>query len=244
MIDTLISGGDSFTEVPAFGAENWPVHLENYLKIPSIHTGLATVGNGFIYKKIIHELSKIEQKENVLVGIMWSTPNRQMFYHRKDLYLPSERKSDKLKFFPKNKLVPLKIAGEHAHWLTHPNTEWEYNKFYYNYFYDEIGSYIETIQHILHTQWYLKLHNIKYFMTCITGDLSDKQLPVNHPDIEYLYNQIDFSNWINLEGMMEFNKLSKLPTKAPNDLHPSTEQSKLFTEQVIIPHLKNKGYIN
>lgn len=243
MIKHFVSAGCSFSEVDATN-KNWPYFLETTLNIPSIHTGLATVGNAYIYKNLIYQLSKLESKQDLLVGIMWSSPNRQMFYNRKDLYLPSESNSNKLKFFPKDKRVPLKIAGENAHWLTQPNMQWEYNKFYYSYFYDEIGSYIETIQHILHMQWYLKLHKINYFMTGISDHSMPNKETISHPDISYLYNQIDFSNWLDIKSMMDFNVNSGLASKAPNDLHPSIEQSKLFVEQVIIPHLKNKGYIN
>jgi hypothetical protein len=247
VIDTFLSGGCSFTEVPTIGAENWPLHLERYLQVNTKHSGLATVGNGFIYKTLIYELSKIENKENLLVGVMWSSANRQMFYNRKDLYLPVEKKSDIYKRLPDDKQIPLKIAGEKAHYLTQPSKIFEYNKFYYTYFYDLVGSYIETIQHILHLQWYLKLNNIKYFMTRFAdGCLPDKKDTelLAHPDIDYLYNQIDFTNWLDTYSMLDFCIESKLPYKAPNDLHPSTEQSKLFVEQVVIPHLKNKGYIN
>lgn len=247
MINTFLSGGCSFSEPFSVAAKNWPLHVEKYLNVPSIHTGLATVGNGFIYKTLIHQLSQIENKENLLVGIMWSAANRQTFYNRKDLYLPAEKKSEIYKRLPNDKQVPLKIAGERAHYLTQPSKIFEYNKFYYNYFYDLVGSYIETIQHILHLQWYLKLNNIKYFMTrfadgCLP-DKKDNEL-LAHSDIDYLYKQIDFTNWLDIYSMLDFCVESKLPFKAPNDLHPSTEQSKLFTEKVIIPHLKNKGYIN
>lgn len=238
MIDTFLSGGCSFSEVPTMGAENWPLHVEKYLQVPSIHTGLSTAGNYFIYKSLIYELSKIENKENVLVGIMWSGANRGMFYTTKEIISPEERKSIKTMF-------PVKIAGEKAYYFTQPYLKrLNYNKIWYSNFHDIIASYIQTVEYILQLQWYLKLNSIKYFMTTFSGySLPDHDNLQKHPDISYLYNQIDFSNWLDVKSMMDFNKESGLPFKAPNDLHPSTEQSKLFTEQVIIPHLKKVGYV-
>jgi len=244
MIDIFLSGGCSFSETPLREAENWPLHVERYLKIPSIHTGLATAGNYYIYKSLMYQLSKIKDKENLLVGIMWSCADRQMFYNRRDLYLPAEKKSIDRKI-AKRFDSPIKIAGEHAHYFTRPGTDYLYNTYYHKYIYDEIGSYIQTTEYVLQMQWYLKLHKIKYFMTCISGwCIPDNEQTIKHPDISYLYEQIDFSNWLNVKNMMDFNRDSGLPTVAPNNLHPSTEQSKLFTEQIIIPHLKSKGYIN
>jgi hypothetical protein len=244
MIKQFLSSGCSFSMVPAtlkgINIENWPLHVENYLQVPSIHTGLASAGNSFISKSILYQLSQIENKNDLLVGVMWSGADRHMFYNRGRVFLPSESKTT-IKY---HKHMPVKISGEEAFYFLNPHTEHIYNKIYYSNFYDEIGSFIESMQHVLSLQWYLKYHKIKYFMTKFSDYAIPNSTIAQHPDLKYLYDMIDFSEWLPGLDMLNFCKDSGLPPVLPNDQHPSTEQSKLYTEQVIIPHLKNKGYVD
>lgn len=243
MIKRFLSGGCSFSMVPVMfkgiSIENWPVHVENYLQVPSIHTGLAAAGNSFILKSILYQLSQIENKDDLLVGVMWSGADRHMFYNTGRVLLPSEMKGIYKNHMP----MPVKISGEDAFYFINPNSDYIYSKIYYNTFYDEIGSLIETMQNILTLQWYLKQHNIRYFMTKFSEYVIPNAIQAEHPDLKYLYDMIDFSEWLPGSDMMSFCKESGLLNVLPNDQHPSTEQSKLYTEQVIMPYLKNKGYI-
>jgi hypothetical protein len=244
MIKQFLSSGCSFSMVPVtvkgINIENWPLHVENYLQVPSIHTGLASAGNSFISKSILYQLSQIENKNDLLVGVMWSGADRNMFYNRGRVFLPRESKTTGRY----HNRMPVKISGEEAFYFLNPHTEHTYNKIYYSNFYDEIGSFIESIQHVLLLQWYLKYHKVKYFMTKFSDYAIPNSIIAQHPDLKYLYDMIDFSEWLPGPDMMNFCKDSGLPNVLPNDQHPSTEQSKLYTEQVIIPYLKNKGYVD
>jgi hypothetical protein len=68
---------------------------------------------------------------------------------------------------------------------------------------------------------------------------------VAHPDVKYLHDQIDFNQFLPIEGEYEwcrdYSNL-KFPGLADN-LHPSPAQHKAFTEGVIIPFLQDKKYI-
>jgi hypothetical protein len=65
---------------------------------------------------------------------------------------------------------------------------------------------------------------------------------INHPEVEYLYNQINFDTFLPTEGQFDWcQKYSNL--EMPANLHPSTEQNKKFTDEIIIPFLKEKQYI-
>jgi hypothetical protein len=60
----------------------------------------------------------------------------------------------------------------------------------------------------------------------------------DHSDIRYLYNQIDFSNFLNVNNCLDWARdESGFDFARPPDPHPSTEQHKAFTERIIIPHL-------
>jgi len=246
VIQQFISGGSSYSTVPAIisglRVDNWPYHVENFLQVPSIHTGYECAGNSFILKSLLNQLSKIEVKTNLLVGVMWGQANRQTFYNRKSMLLNNEHELLGI-IAP---VMPVKLSGEEAFYFTQPLLNVNYNKIYYKSFYDEIGSYIETIQNILTLQWYLKFHNVKYFMAKMSGYcVPDKDSEIaNHPDVKYLFDQIDFTHWLSNRDLGYFCAKSGLPSLELNGDHPSSEQSKLYTEQVIIPHLKDKGYIN
>jgi hypothetical protein len=96
---------------------------------------------------------------------------------------------------------------------------------------------IQTLENIIRVQNYLKLHNIKYFMSTYTSEVFAVK---DNPNLDHLYEQIDFSKFLPVDGCFEWCKeQSGLPMPYVNDNHPSTEQHKLFTEQVIIPFLTN-----
>jgi hypothetical protein len=65
---------------------------------------------------------------------------------------------------------------------------------------------------------------------------------INHPEVEYLYKQIDFDKFLPIDGQLEWcTKHTDL--ELPKNLHPSSEQNKKFTDEIIIPFLKQKEYI-
>ena len=63
-------------------------------------------------------------------------------------------------------------------------------------------------------------------------------------DIKHLCNEVNFSNFLPVIGEYEWCRdYSGLEFPMPNDKHPSVEQHRAFTQQIILPFLKEKNYI-
>lgn len=229
----LVTGGCSFSECISHWIDTWPRHLaKNLPDYQHISTAIGSQGNGLISRRIIYqiiELLKHHSPADLLVGIMWSGPNRYEVYKSN---IPTRVKED-LQENPTNF-----ISGSNGSW-TILNHNWndDTSKIYYKYFYDHIGSLVNTYEHILRVQWFLKLHNIKYFMSTYTDEVFP-DIEKTHPSTKHLYDQIDFSRFLPIAGEYEWCRdYSGLDFPIPGDNHPSSEQHKKFTEQVILPFL-------
>lgn len=242
----LITSGCSFSECISPWIDTWPRHVERAIgPAQAFHEGLGSQGNGMISRQIIWRASQLlDQANELIVGIMWSAPERH------ELLLSSRQQpvidfgmivpgyDDKL-FNPYNW-----IKDTDYNWLLlHHSSTTELAKRYYLDMDNRVFSQLATIEHILRVQWFLKANGIKYFMTTYT----DEVLPVKfcqQSNIKYLYDQIDFDQFLPISGEYEWCRdHSGLEFPVPGDKHPSSEQHNLFTHQVIIPFLQQKGYI-
>jgi hypothetical protein len=234
----LITGGCSFSECLSPWIDTWPKHLARSLtEYTHESTGMGSQGNGLISRRVIYQVIQSLKEYNsndLLVGIMWSGPDRHDVYFQKT---PPLVKEDGYMENP-TKFVP----ESNGSWtiMSH-NWQTELSQNYYQHYHDMIGQYIYSNEHILRTQWFLKLHNIKYFMTTYTNNVFQQRI---YPDIKYLYEQIDFDQFLPVDGEYEWCRDSSgLEFPINGDRHPSSEQHKLFTDQVILPFLKEKQYI-
>ena len=136
------------------------------------------------------------------------------------------------------------VAASPGSWvISNPWWSNNFSKTYYKQFHDSIGHLIYSYEHILRTQWFLEKHNIKYFMSTYTSEVFPEG-NLYHPELKYLYNMIDRSKFLPVEGVYEWCRdYSDLEFPVKDDKHPSTEQHSLFNEQVIIPFLKEQNYI-
>lgn len=258
MIKCFITTGCSFTEIPLIelhdktfvdvddypnNALSWPVHTNNVLGSLPVYKGKGGSGNGVISRTAIYEVNKAlktYKPEEILVGIMWSGAYRQEIYSS-DMQLNFHKIDNAVE----NQSNPASIGGNFNYYKVMPYWEDELSKTYYKYIYDDIGSYILTIENILRVQWYLKNNNIKYFMTTYFPGVFPED--TSHKDIKYLYDLIDFENFLDVDSEWEWCSRFEDP-KTWDDLghmhpHPHTKQHKAFADQVIIPHLKKKGWL-
>jgi hypothetical protein len=221
--------------------KTWPAQLASILDTEYVHmsTAMGSQGNGLISRRILYrvlEELKTTKAEDMLVGIMWSGPSRHDFFH-----------TEKVNFGVITHCIenPTKFVKDTPGNWAILNHNWEntYARTYYKNFYDVIGSFIYTLEHILRIQWFLKMHNIKYFMATYTGEVFPAEY-MCHLEVNYLYEQIDMSKFLPVVGEYEW-CLEHLPNDfiEPENNHPSNIQHKVFTEQVIIPFLKEKQYI-
>lgn len=234
----LITGGCSFSECIS-GLDTWPIHLDAALSnYQHISKGMSSQGNGLISRSIIYEVSEQLKKfdsKDILVGVMWSGPDRHEFYsenpvtHKKDLWLENPTKF---------------IPAADKNWVI-MNWHWspEYVKYYYANFSNLISSYIYTLEHILRLQWFLKIHNIRYFMSTYTGEVLP-EIVKTHIDTQHLYEQLDIEQFLPVVGEHEWCRdFTDLPFVSEGNDHPSGKQHKVFTDRVIIPFLQSKNYI-
>lgn len=236
----LVTGGCSFSECISPWIRTWPAHLANFLpEYKHISKAMGSQGNGLISRSIVYqvaELLKTMSCEDILVGIMWSGPDRH------DFYLTDPVVSDVNNGWMEN---PTKfIPNSNKNWVI-INCGWnlEYEKYYYSKFHDIIGSYIYTLENVLRVQWFLKLHNIKYFMSTYTGEVLPNIIKT-HKDTAHLNSLIDYNYFLPIIGEYEWCRdFSAIPFPVEGDNHPSTEQHKKFTDEIIIPFLKDKNYI-
>ena len=243
MLKTIVTGGCSFSTVNPW-KDTWPSHLSQaYPQYNYQHTGVSSQGNGLISRHIIYhvsELLKTHRPEELLVCVMWSGHDRHDFYMVND---PG------FKTNVDNWLDnPIKVTTEPraGNWVI-LNWNWknDYARQYYGTFHDQTGSLIYTIELILRVQWFLKLHNIPYMMSTYTADVLPRDLVTHREDVRHLYEQIDFGHWLDIGGEYDWVKNhSGIPYPADSyDIHPSSDQHKAFTEQIVIPFLQNKNYL-
>jgi len=233
----LVTSGCSFSD---YRHNTWPNHLGSLLpEYTQNHLGLMSQGNGIISRKLIYkvnQLLKTNSASELLVGIMWSGPNRHDFYNS---------------FYPKNiknqyDIIenPTGFVDNDKSWIIF-NHFWdtEHCQNYYRNYHDPVFGYVTTMEHILRTQWFLEKHKIKYFMTTYTSEVFLEGY-IKHPEVEYLYRQINFDTFLPIQGEYEWCRdFSKFEFPLKDDHHPSPEQHREFTEQVIIPFLKKKQII-
>lgn len=237
----LITSGCSFSETISPWISTWPLHLEKAIESQlNYHEGLGAQGNGMISREVIYRVSsllKTHKAKDMLVGIMWSGSNRaEVFLDYASINFP----------VTSGQAIPNSSGVYNPYnWVDNSNSQGWYildtsgndhiSKSYYNSVHHWIYSQIQTIEHILRVQWFLKLHNINYFMTTYTSEVFDNSL-INNINVKYLYDQIDFDYFLPVEGEYEWCRdYSKLPFPILNDQHPSSEQHMKFTTEVIVP---------
>ena len=265
MFKYFISTGCSFTEVPFVELNgmskpnmslyphpktslSWPVHVNNHLiDCTPKYSGKGGSGNGIISRTTIYEVTealKQYKPEDILVGIMWSGSYRKEVYYSEPKFQHHNIDNGSL-----HQSNPASIGGNYNFYKVMPYWEDELSTWYYKHIYDEVGSNIESLEHILRTQWFLKSHNIRYFMTTYYPEVFPKGDMVNHVDIKHLYDMVDFNEFIDVDSEYEWCVRKQDPAVEAWDPygasipHPNTKLHKAFADEVIMPHLEKKGWL-
>ena len=250
-IKCLITAGCSYSQVPNRDVA-WPFHLNKQLAPKEVHyLGQGAAGNGIISRKTLYTLVNALKKykpEEILVGIMWSGFDRREIYSKK---LLDCNHIDYGAAGSDNYSNPVRISTKDKNYYL-VNRHWDDNLTvnFMKYAYTDEDSLMITLEHVLRVQTFLKLYNIKYFMTEYDYDCFDifpyrNELISNDNHLSFLYNQIDKSNWLPINNMYEYAKEeSGFDFSRPPDPHPSTEQNKAFVEKIIVPYLLDKRIIS
>ena len=253
MTKLLITSGCSFSECISPAVKTWPKHLAKEL-IDYTHQSYAmgSQGNGLISRGIVYgvnEALKTHSPEDILVGVMWSGTDRHDFRctNPKLLHFVSDKVNNG---WIENPTSFIKTQTKHwvilnQGWADSPNKEAEY---YYRYFYDDVGSVIATLEHILRVQWFLQQKKVKYFFTTYTDDVFYPNA-LKHVEVEYLYDMLDFNYFLPVSSehrwVVDNSKYLDLWDRdwrnSPH--HPKNEMHKEFVDQVIIPWLCERKFI-
>ena len=239
MIKLLITSGCSFSQVPS-AALSWPIPLSKRLNLDVECHGRGAVGNGIISRTIIHSVTdalKTYRPEELLVGIMWSGIDRFEFY-KKELDIDIQY-LDVSPYYTN----PQNVVGPYHYALVQPSWDDELSTIFYKNIYSDHWAAIVGYEHILRVQWFLKLKNIKYFMTGYSWDTYPQHGAENEPDVKFLLDLVDWDNWVPEKNMDKWARSTGLPYRLPDDYHPSTEMHQRYVDEHIIPHLKNRNII-
>ena len=233
----LITGGCSFSECISTHIDTWPRHLSRHLPdYQHISTAIGSMGNGLISRRVIAEVAQnIKNTKDILVGIMWSGPDRHEIYSSEPLFHKNE---DGWMINPvpvRDDISPNWHIINH-HWQNHVAVN------YYKKYWDETLHTIYTLEHILRTQWFLKAYQIPYFM-CLFTDEVLPQDRIQTWETKHLYDLIDFDNFLPVSSELSWCQENQSQFADPVDHHPTTRQHLAFTDQVIIPFLRNKKII-
>lgn len=230
----LITGGCSFSECISTHIDTWPRHLSRHLPdYNHISTAIGSMGNGLISRRIIAEVSRnLTNPQNILVGVMWSGPDRHEIFSSQPL-------------FNKNEdgwmINPVSLRDDMSsdwyiinhHWRNHVAVN------YYKNYWDATLHTVYTLEHILRTQWFLKANNIPYFMSVFTDEvLSLSRLQTTQT--KHLFDLIDFNQFLPVSSELAWCQANQSQFSSQVTHHPTSQQHQVFTDQVIIPFLKSK----
>lgn len=244
----LVTGGCSFTmSLPHLNRYGWAHHLSTILDIQLYNSAVGSNCNEMIARQCIYQIEDLKTKvdtSEILVGVMWSGINRRVFYFESEkVYNDIIKDINKdIETAPSNPCIwP---DTENVWYLVNTSNRSSYAKNFYKKYQKDVLDTIHTLEHVLRLQWYLEMHKINYFMTQFMGthsigNIVNKKELKNNKIILSLKKQINFANWLPVEGEYDWVKdNSKFPS-TDNDIHPTTEQHKEFTENIIIPWLKH-----
>ena len=232
----LLTSGCSFTDCE----HCWPYFISKKYDIDICNIATPSQGNGLISKKLIFALEQLrniyeDKSSEIIVGVMWSGIDRsERFIESGDNYVGPPF----LGYNP-TEVVITNPPSKNWRMMSHEWIKSEDCVNHYEVFNNKISSMVYTIEHILRIQLYLEKNNIKYFMTTYM-DIFQKEL-IEHSEISYLYNLIDFSKFLPIRGCHEWVKenypIEGLNQEHKNDLHPTEFGHTKFSEEVIIPFL-------
>lgn len=262
-IKLTITSGCSFTDSLNWqDYKTWPKQLPDQLGIKDwVNEGRGGQANNMIRMRVIHAIEKALETytpQELLVGIMWSGPDRRGIYYHKDFL--GDKPTGKV-WIDSYNFIDKETEGVWKPFLLgHSNHEnWKLGKLYYKNFHDSIGALVDTLHDIHYTQLYLKNKGINYFMSNAwnifefrwdhwgqyKGNIEDyrnenigRHNALNHPDLKWIADSIDWGKFLPVEGMWEWCQLYRPDRDNTVEHHPTAEEHREFTKQVILPYIE------
>jgi len=221
----LITGGCSFSLTSQNIKDHhptWPDFLAQELDADLTSKAMGSQGNGLISRGVIYEVSqRLHEADEMLVAIMWSGTDRHEIYTSEPLFENIDMWAENPTGFVNSRNKNWQILN--PHWMT------EKSDIYYHKLHHATFGYINTMEHILRTQWLLQKYNINYFMTSFMDIFKD--MP-RTKELTHLYALVDWEKFLPIRGMYEWCD----GCEGTGD-HPSVEQHERFVKEVINEYL-------
>ncbi len=247
MYKHLIASGCSFTDEVFY--ETWATPLSKHLNTTLTNLGIAGSGNPTIARQTIHEVSKLlsqgHDASDILVGVMWSHPDRTDHFFDDTTGLYQHWVKNDMKQLWCGGKNPVSLAGNHTGWvIQQAHFPDEYSNIYYTNFWSPLSAQIATYEEIIRLQSYLKSVNVEYFFTNISEVTFDKSLRHDY-NISWMHDIVDWTKWLDCIGCYEWcrdNTMLKFPESELHLpwQHPTTDMHKLFAEKVILKFLEKR----
>lgn len=250
----IITSGCSFSDIG--NNYTWPLHLATSLEIEDCnHRGLVSQGNGLIARKAVHAvhsaLKRGYKPEEILVGIMWSGPDRHdLYFSDRHSQLDDETKQKDYMNTNPTQVVEDDPGG----WLIMNHHWYEKTcKIYYSHLHDFVHQRVLTNEKILWVQEYLKNLGVNYFMTRFLLDRNMvREIDDSNPNLTWQEELIDYSKWLPVTSMYDWTlnhwttedfplfevTLPSGETISFRDTHPLPDMHKRFTKDIILPYIK------
>ena len=217
------------------------------------------ISNALISRKIVYkvnELIKTHKPEDIIVGVMWTIPQIQ------ERYISDIKNDD---YVGKKETELTSVVDGVKNWKVlnfEQISSSEDCELFFKIIYNELQSYVSSVEHILRTQWFLNKLGIKYFMTSHLDIFHNKEnyLKIydfsklteykksnyllnilSYNEINYLYDMIDKKKFLPIYSMLDWVQ-ENYPIDGfedVNKLKPNWFANEKFSTEVILPFLKN-----
>ena len=259
--------------------KSWALHLEDIIPDSKVYNrALPGVGNAYIVRSIIwqvNELLKQNIKPNVFMQ-MTSFDRKELLLDCNDLssetdgnlqthYIPDIMPRHIPDIMPRHQSPHFaKKLNNNKVWLKHSYVEDSMMRYHYKYYHNDESALVESLEHILRLQWFLKLNNINYKIFPGWNIIqrlnhhtlqkeSNEKLIFGTTEVNFLWEMIDFDNvWFykNYGGITEWSE-DNLPFKdryvtgerrnkegTALDQHPSNTAHREFAKQAVSKWIK------
>ena len=254
-VKKIITGGCSFTEGDTWASLLRDLCNENYPGVRFKNTALTSQGQELIQKKISQELIESLQEyqpEEIVVLVMWSGTERKCFYVNNPYVISTDLKN--VWTDNRNPICDLKnkhnptAAWYTCNWYDLEKSEYSTNivKTHFSLVEDSAYAVHLSLENIIFLQNLCKVHNVKlYQMFYMDYPLEDVEQYKDHEIVEYLYKQFDQSSIVDKKSIFTYLKeLNNDELYFRKDAHPTKQGHKLWFDQVLLPHVTNKGIFN
>ena len=259
-IKHLVTSGCSFSLTPTQeipdASSGWPHYVAESLGVQLHNTAMGSQGNDLICRKAIHRVDRLLKQgvsaNEILVGFMWSGPDRKDFYSSE---VPSELPYNNSGWLQN----PVRFVGTDSSsggWVL-MSAGWmhEHSKVWYDVFYDQPAAHINTYERIHWAQSYLKSVNVRYFMCTFMSNvinyMNEKEIGEAgyieacrlDPNINWMHNSVDWDKFLPVKSYSDWCARNFVDFEDYYD-HPQEHHASAFADAIIIPFVKKRILAN